>query len=98
MRSETMYVGLNTNLSCHFLCFTLYWSIVVCHVFIIIIIFNFKFSYFIREVKRIHDKVVNVVQSGINLKKKKKMEYKKWVALGNHNIVLFTVKNIRLHT
>ena len=44
----------------------------VCHVFIIIIIFNFKFSYFIREVKRIHDKVVNVVQSGINLKKKKK--------------------------
>ena len=29
---------------------------------------------------------------------KKKVEYKKWVALGNHNIVLFTVTNIRVHT
>ena len=46
----------------------------VCHVFIIIIIFNFKFSYFIREVKRIHDKVVNGVRSGIIFFFKNKVE------------------------
>ena len=66
MRSETMYVGLNTKLPCNFLCFTLY--CINCGMSCVYFLFFkiLKFSYFIREVKRIHDKVENGVQSGIH--------------------------------
>ena len=71
-----MYVGLNTNLITlpffmfYFILYQLWY--VMCLFF-----FNFKFNYFIREVKRIHDKVVNGVRCGIKFFFLNKVKYKK---------------------
>ena len=54
MRSETVYVGLNTNLPCHFLCFTLYCINcgMSCVFFFFFFFLNFKIHLFYKGSKK----------------------------------------------